>query len=549
MKLYKISFLAVALTLGMSSCNDIDNIEYEGGQLLKSQKTAAIDAMPDLSNATFSGLFSMMGTPDYVFQNLKRSTPKNPRPDDAGFFSIHFSGDLEAADVVTSDNDYNWYSPACDLSSRNADYANPYQRYVLPYRQIGVANEIIGSFSEGSTDSVAVVQTAQARAMRAYDYLTLAPYFAFINNLDAPCVPILKDGVDYTNNPRATVKEVLEYALEDLNYAVEHLAGYKRTNKAYIDQNVAYGLRARANLYLKNYAAAAADAEKAMEGYTPSSIAEASVPAFCNINEHNWMWGIDVTTDMQNIAPNSTSAAWICSLSGRGYCYLDLYARINKLLYDKIDANDVRKGWWVDEDLDSPLLENVTWNGVTGMAISYLTISQQKAKYSPYTNVKFGKASGVGSTINDNDWPLMRVEEMILIQAEGLLNSGNEAQAKTVLENFVKTYRNPNYDITKTGKLNLEDEIWFQRRVELWGEGFATPDTKRLNKPVVRIHGKGDDSNFPDNYKFNMAADDSWLNMRFPQTELDNNTGVVDNTGSNQPVPGQQGDLRDGVTD
>ena len=60
MKLYKISFLAVALTLGMSSCNDIDNIEYEGGQLLKSQKTAAIDAMPDLSNATFSCLFSMM---------------------------------------------------------------------------------------------------------------------------------------------------------------------------------------------------------------------------------------------------------------------------------------------------------------------------------------------------------------------------------------------------------------------------------------------------------------------------------------------------------
>ena len=143
----------------------------------------------------------------------------------------------------------------------------------------------------------------------------------------------------------------------------------------------------------------------------------------------------------------------------------------------------------------------------------------------------------------------MRVEEMILIQAEGLLNSGNEAQAKTVLENFVKTYRNPNYDITKTGKLNLEDEIWFQRRVELWGEGFATPDTKRLNKPVVRIHGKGADSNFPDNFKFNMAADDPWLNMRFPQTELDNNTGVVDNTGSNQPVPGQQGDLRDGVTD
>ncbi|MBR0323004.1 MAG: alcohol dehydrogenase catalytic domain-containing protein, partial [Bacteroidales bacterium] len=31
-------------------------------------------------------------------------------------------------------------------------------------------------------------------------------------------------------------------------------------------------------------------------------------------------------------------------------------------------------------------------------------------------------------------------------------------------------------------------EIWFQRRVELWGEGFSNPDTRRLNKPLVRFH-------------------------------------------------------------
>ena len=551
MKLYRISFLALAAAFTMSSCNDIDNIEYEGGTLLNSQKVAAIEAIPDLSNATFSGMFTMMGTPDGVFQY--RSYGKSARPDDGGFFTLHYSGDLEGSDMGIADNDYNWFTPACDFSSRNADYANPYARYVLPYRQIGVANEVIASFPEGSTDSIAVVQTAQARAMRAYDYLSLAPYFAFINNLDDPCVPILTAGVDYTNNPRATVREVLQYIKDDLDYAVEHLAGYKRTSKAYIDQNVAYGLRARANLYMKNYAEAAADAAKAMEGYTPASIQEVSSPAFCNINDHNWMWGIDLTADQANIGPSSTSAAWMSSFSGESYSAgQQLYATINKILYDKISSTDVRKGWWVDEDLYSPLLENVTWNGVSGMAVAYLTISQVKTEFLPYTNVKFGKLSGIGSVVNDNDWPLMRVEEMYLIQAEGLLKSGNEAQAKTVLENFVKTYRDPGYNVEKHGKLTLEDEIWFQRRVELWGEGFATPDIKRLNKPVVRFHldsSKKSTSNLPENFQFNMRADDAWLNMRFPQTELDNNQGIIDNSGSNQPVPGQESELTDGVTD
>jgi hypothetical protein len=136
---------------------------------------------------------------------------------------------------------------------------------------------------------------------------------------------------------------------------------------------------------------------------------------------------------------------------------------------------------------------------------------------------------------------------MILIEAEGLAKSGQEAQAKSVLEAFVKTYRDPSYDINGRG-LSLADEIWFQRRVELWGEGFFMFDCKRLGKPVVRFHGEGT-SNEPDAFAFNIAADDPWLNMRFPQDEVDNNIGLVDNQGGQIPVAGQNPGLRDGVTD
>lgn len=140
----------------------------------------------------------------------------------------------------------------------------------------------------------------------------------------------------------------------------------------------------------------------------------------------------------------------------------------------------------------------------------------------------------------------MRVEEMILIQAEAYIRAGQEGKGKQILEDFVKTYRDPSYSVAAS-KRRIEDEVWFQRRVELWGEGFANPDTRRLNKPFVRFHDSN--SNMPDAFRFNVAADDPHLLMRFSIYETNTNLGIVDNPAGNQPTPGQNPDLRDGVTD
>ena len=181
-----------------------------------------------------------------------------------------------------------------------------------------------------------------------------------------------------------------------------------------------------------------------------------------------------------------------------------------------------------------------------GDAIVPLKIADVKEPMLPYTNVKFGMKSGVGSQKNNSSFPLMRVEEMILIKAECLAKTNQEGEAKNVLTNFVKTYRDPSYTIPTSR--SLMDEIWFQRRVELWGEGFFTADARRLGKDIVRFHGK-DTSNFPDAFTFNIKNDDGWLNLRFPQSEMNTNKGIVDNTEGSQPVAGQNTDLRDGVTD
>ena len=196
--------------------------------------------------------------------------------------------------------------------------------------------------------------------------------------------------------------------------------------------------------------------------------------------------------------------------------------------------------------LESPLLNSVTWNGVSGNDVAALEIDNIKLPFLPYTNVKFGMFS-VGGTNNDEDWPFMRVEEMILIQAEGLIKSGQVDAGKQLLENFVQTYRDPSYSVSAAGR-ELEDEIWFQRRVELWGEGFSNSDTRRLNKPLVRFHG-GVASNVPAAFRFNMTANDPWWLMRFTSSELNTNLAIVDNYGGLLPIQYQNPDLRDGVTD
>ena len=544
MKIYKISTMVLG-GLMLASCSDIDEQIFSGGAFSKEQSQDIVNAIPTRVEATFNGMFTFMGNPAQNWGTRFSSA----RPDDFGFIMMALSQDLEGADMIGADNGYNWFSAACEYSSRTPSYANPYIRYVTPYTLIGMVKDILATIPEDTEDASLINMKAQAKALRAYSYLSLAPYFqgSYETSKDKPCVPVLSDTVDVTNNPRATVEQVYNVIVEDLTWAIDHL-DETRSSKAYVNANVAYGLRARAYLAMGKGAEAAADAEKAMQGYEPASIAEVSVPTFCDMEEHNWIWAIDITDDQANYYGYATAPSWLSSLCGDGYgAACGTTAMINKLLWDKIPATDVRKGWWIDENLHSPNWADLTWGTAKGDEIANLVLDDgSKVELPPYTNIKFGMKSGVGSTLNNNDWPLMRVEEMILIQAEGYAISGNEAKAKEILTNFVKTYRDPNYTIP-SGR-TLRDEIWFQRRVELWGEGFAVSDARRLNKPIVRFHGPNT-TNYADAFQFNIAADDGWLNMRFPQSEKDNNSAIVDNTEGSLPVAGQNPELRDGVTD
>jgi hypothetical protein len=212
------------------------------------------------------------------------------------------------------------------------------------------------------------------------------------------------------------------------------------------------------------------------------------------------------------------------------------------------------KGWWLDETKYSPNIDGLVWTDYarnityTGQQIVNAAISDVKVPMVAYSNVKFGQRAGTGEAENDGDWCMMRAEEMLLIKAEATAKAGNLSGGKQLLENFVKNYRDPSFTSVASSLADFENEVWLQRRIELWGEGFAMADVMRLSKNIVRYH-PGQPTNVPENYQFNIAANDPWLLLRFVQRETTNNSAIEQNDGGTQPKSGDGANLLDGVTD
>lgn len=547
----KYILLSALSAIVFCACDNYLTSEIRGGAVSSEQIATTTDAIPDRINAAVTGMYAKLGQPDGYFGS--------GRADDAGFPAICLSNDLNSGDMTNEVSGYDWFSVAHRYSDRTPNYANPMLRSGLMYNIIYATAEVIGSVPEETTNPELKAKRGQAKAIRAFAYLNLVPYFQFRYALDtvAPTVPMMADEktpIDPLNNPRAPMNVMYKYILSDLTDAIADLEGYKRSNKGVIDQQVAYGLRARAYLNMERWAEAAADAEKAVAGYTPYAMNELTQPGFFNADDHNWMWAVLIPATVADMY-YATWPSQLGSFSGNGYVpACAIYRCINTLLWNKIPATDVRKAWWLDEDLHSPYLEGLTWvddaegKVYSGQEIATAQIADVKEPMPAFTNVKFGQRSGVGSSYNDGDWCLMRAEEMILIQAEATAKAGDLAKGRSLLESFVKTYRDPAFRSVASDVESFSNEVWLQRRIELWGEGFAMADKLRLGKNIVRfIPGRA--TNVPVDYQFNIAADDQWLRMRFTQDELDANKGVVQNTGGAQPKSGDGADLRDGVTD
>ena len=495
---------------------------------------------------------------------------------DFGIAGIHLMTESMLEDLtVSGDLGYWWFGAFTQNVSMGADYIYCAYFWDCYYSWIKFANEIILKAGEidDNTDPTVISALGQAYAYRAMCYLdlarlytpkqnNLAPVAEDILNLTVPIVDEFTDEAKAKNNPRATIEELYDFILSDLEKAQEYLAG---SGSSYNQPTLGavYGMFARAYQELgaandkvnaAAYRNAAEYARKAItvSGKTPLTEAQWHDPksGFNDGSANNsWIWGLSLS--VENASNIITNIAHIASEAVWGYSILSLPS-INKALYDRIDDNDFRKKSWLDPDYTwNPASETYNPNHgyefagaddqLPGYEMYGITNAHQYflAFTSPYVNLKFRPASGQCVEYTEGncaDHVLMRVEEMYFIEIEATLfdkQKGGLDAAKRMLNDFMQTYRYRSYDCSF---INSEQafiqELLLQKRIEFWGEGILMYDYKRLNQGITRGYPG---TNFPAVARFNTEGRSPQWNIVITRSEFQSNTAL--SQANNNPDP------------
>ena len=485
-------------------------------------------------------------------------------PYDFGYPSFFLQRDVQGMDIVPAGNN-NWYSTYYEYFAGIAPTTARCQvPWTLYYGWIKNCNTVINMAGPEPT-AARISGAGIAYAMRAMFYLDLARLYSaqpYGVNKNAETVPIIKETTTITeaqNNPRATNEAIYNFILDDLNKAETMLAGYERTDVYTPNVSVVYGLKARAYLEMEDWANAEAYAKKAQEGYTVMSAEEyTSRTTGFNTPNSAWMFGVVFKSDDDNIKVNDADSSWGSQMiieinhdpkvSGCGYAanYGDPNV-IDRHLYETIPATDCRKKCYVDFEIDelgskAAILEALkeytdypaTVYNCGIVASDYAQVGGLELKFRPNGGADGYNNQYIGFCVSV---PLMRVEEMKLIEAEAA-GRQNEARGIQLLTDFAKTrdanyiYGTHNEAYYNASTSAFINEIWWQRRVELWGEGFATFDIKRLQKGVIRSYAG---SNHQADCRFNSNTTPQWMTWPIIQTETNYNSACTNNPVASRP--------------
>lgn len=514
------SALAVSATV-LTGC--IEETFPEGGTATSEQIGASATAL----EASVNGLPSQMVQGYLVYGNQTHET-------DLGYPALMLAQTELLGDIVDTKYGYDWWwrYNACVGMGDNSYYS--YLTFFTLYKFIKSANDVIGVVDINNESLSADMRgyAGMAYAFRALDYYTLMVLFEAVENIYTDCskvagltVPIVTEattGEQAKNNPRVSHEEMVKFILSDLDKAETGLANYKPKSKNFPGLAVVYGLKARVYMWDKNYASAAEYARKAIDeaGGSPMTASEWNNPTTgFNKATSGWMWYLHPTID--NMGNLANFIGHVSNESDWGYASLSKL-QIDRSLYDAIDATDFRKYSYLDPDrsfYDYQSVRGADW----------------LAEQSDYLSLKFRCAEGNYKTYSVGaaaDIPIMRVEEMYLIEAEAIGASQSVAAGVAKLNSFMQTYRQSNYSCRLTDLEAFQLEVLKQMRIEFWGEGTAFATAKRL-KPGVIQNYEGTNQTV-DNFKINCQGIKPNWNIVIPKSEVDANVALQ---GMNNPDP------------
>ena len=480
----KVWFIVI-LFLSVTSCKkDFLDTQPSGNTITSSQVSRLAAASPaalqKLEDASVKGIYAFM----------RQSATYTTSHDDFGQKAVDFGLDLMTEDMIMATD--SWFIYDYIYDDRNAAYRRPTFIWNFYYKIIYNANLILEQIDPATTNAELKGIRGQALALRAFSYFYLVRLFqnTYKGNESAKGVPIYTSTASLEGKPRAPVSEVYEQITSDLEEAVSFLQGWTRTSKEAIDQSVAYGLQAQVYLTMERWAEAEAAARNARNGYQLMSATDYKA-GFNNIGNPEWMWGADINTQSTTIYPSFFS---MIDNTSPGYAgALQAYILVSKKLYDQIPATDVRK--MVFNDPARTLSPNLP----------------------AYAQIKFRDPGGF-----TGDYLYMRVADMYLIEAEAQARQGNNNGAAQTLFALLSK-RDPSYTLSGNTGAALLNEIWLQRRIELWGEGQVFFDIRRLKLGIDRTG-----SNHRADATLVIPANDPRFVYQIPQRELQANPNITE---------------------
>jgi hypothetical protein len=546
----------------------IDETLPEAGQLAYEQ----IEGLTAAQAAYARAIAGFLGQPETCYDSEF----------DIGYPGLGLIRDLYCEDLSTNSVGYEYFYYWAANSYLGGDYSPAYLTWNYYYKWIANTSNILRGTQTDSNKAYFGI----AHFYRAWAYFDLARLYEYkntgISSLDNAAaqngiygltVPVLSDNptdAEAFNTPRVKFYTMFRFLLDELEAAETDLADYKRTAKNMPDLACVYGLKARLYLEMATrfdyapddlveasnagvdlgfttvsdaYAEAAAYARKAINESSASPLSEAEwyggsnyTDGFNNASTNAWMLGIIINKELLSsyswrnfigyISPEQCFGVAGITYDSESDTYTNSYGAqrlMGTYLYSLISDNDWRKQTWI-----APADAGKAPGSKYKTCVSDAHFKQIPA----YAGLKFRPKEGNTSDYSVGaaaDYPLMRIEEMYFIEAEGIAGSQGLAAGAAALTSFLNTYRYRNnaYSLAPADMEAFRTAILQEKRIEFWGEGLVFWDYKRYLMPVTRGYTG---TNFPTYYRLNSTGGyyvAPWFNAFIPQSEYEKNAAMA----------------------
>ena len=449
---------------------------------------------------------------------------------DWGYGSIMHVRDVMTGDMTVPAIGYDWYSKWGSNEYLGEDYVYSQFLWYYHWKFVQTTNNLIAAVDSASATPGQLGMLGAAQAYRALAYLDMAQMYEFLPN-DAVesvnadgndvlhlTVPIVREGMsedEARNNPRVSREEMAAFILSDLDKAENNIQTIEISDKTIPHLDVVYGLKARCYMWLGDYVNAKKYARLAIDNNTGRVMSESDcLDPKAGFNTPT-PWMLAATTQKEDDVVKTgilNWASWMSPEATYGYSYAGATSMIDAKMYSRISNTDFRK-----------LMFKAPAGHALESKVPYID-ADVAADIPEYSAIKFRPNDGntqeysVGSSTS---YPLMRIEEMYFIEAEAAEHIA-PGEGIALLSDFMTTYRDSEYTVPVA--VDAIDEIVFQKRVELWGEGLSFYDYKRLDMSVTRGY---EGSNVDPSRQFNTNGRPAWMNICIIKSEKNNNKALI----------------------